>query len=263
MAATAVSYTYRYPFESTVDAQPAVPQVRLATSLDGTSDDLFFDGKLRRPAVVGQMLTVLCDTVRTRFYERLNPLLLDPVVTSGGGMLRFEGFSSCCGVYSRVDLRPEAFDVDLRGKGTTNVDFNERMRTALRRLSDRDDAALQVGGRGVALVKGSEKIIERKVKLPVRWIKGFCEVQAYQPRLTPRYELSPLEARDLFRSLPKANSRTGCFVAKTGRAYRMTPTPKPGAVRVEGADRVRVLEPLFASAKTVRIWPLLPRSGKT
>ena len=126
----------------------------------------------------------------------------------------------------RVDLRPDAFDVDLRGKGTTNVDFNERMRTALRRLTDRDDAAFQVGGRGVALVKGSEKIIERKVKLPVRWIKGFCEVQAYQPRLTPRYELTPLEARDLFRSLPKANSRIGCFVAKTGRAYRMTPTPK-------------------------------------
>ena len=254
MAATAVSYTYRYPFESTVDSRPAVPQVRMATSLDGTSDDLFFDGKLRRPAAVGQMLTVLCDTVRTRFYQPLSPLILDPVVTSGGGMLRFEGFSSCCGVYSRVDLRPEAFDVDLRGKGTTNVDFNDRMRTSLRRLSDRDDAAFQVGGRGVALVKGGEKIIERKVKLPVRWIKGFCEVQAYQPRLVPRYELTPLEARDLFRSLPKAKSRTGCFVAKTGRAYRMTPTAKPGAVRVEGADRVRVLEPLLASAKIVRIW---------
>jgi len=162
-------------------------------------------------------------------------------------MLRFEGFSTCCGVYSRVDLRPDAFDVDLRGKGTTNVDFNERMRTALRRLTNRDDAAFQIGGRGVALVKGSEKIIERKVKLPVRWIKGFCEVQAYQPRLTPRYELTPLEARDLFRALPKANSRIGCFVAKTGRAYRMTPTPKAGAVRVDGADRVRVLEPLLAS----------------
>ncbi len=129
MAGTAVSYTYRYPFESAVETAASSVHVRMATSLDGTSDDLFFDGKLRRPAVVGQMLTVLCDTVRTRFYQPLNPLALDPVVTSGGGMLRFEGFSSCCGVYSRVDLKPEAFDVDLRGKGTTNVDFNDRMRT--------------------------------------------------------------------------------------------------------------------------------------
>jgi hypothetical protein len=254
MAATAVSYTYRYPFESIVDVQSATPEVRMATSLDETSDDLFFDGRLRRPAVVGKMLTVLCDIVRTRFYQRLDPMVLDPVVTSGGGMLRFEGFSSCCGVYARVDLPPAAFDVDLRGKGTTNVDFNDPMRAALKRLSDRDDVSFQVGGEGVTLTKGEGKIIERKVKLPVRWIKGFCEVQAYQPRLVPQFELSPTETRELFRSLPKGSSRQGSFITKTGRAYRVTPQQKPGSVRIEGADRVRVLEPLIPSAKGVRIW---------
>ena len=88
MATTAVGYTYRYAFESVVDTQSPAPQLRLSTSLDETSDDLFFDGKLRRPAVAGRMLTVLCDTVRTRFYQPLDPLVLDPVVTSGGGMLR-------------------------------------------------------------------------------------------------------------------------------------------------------------------------------
>jgi len=254
MAETAVSYTYRYPFESVVDTRASMPEVRMATSLDETSDDLFFDGKLRRPAVVGKMLTVLSDIVRTRFYQPLDPLVLDPVVTSGGGMLRFEGFSSCCGVYARVDLPPAAFDVDLRGKGTTNVDFNDPMRVALRRLTDRDDAGFQVGGEGVTLSKGQAKIIERKVKLPVRWIKGFCEVQAYQPRLIPQFELSPSAARELFRSLPKGNSRRGSFVTKTGRAYRVTPRHKPGSVRIEGADRVRVLEPLLPTAKSVRIW---------
>ena len=255
MAATAVSYTYRYPFESEVDTQRPSPQVRMATSLDGTSDDLFFDGKLRRPAVVGQMLSVLCDTVRTRFYQPLDPIILDPVVTSGGGMLRFEGFSSCCGVYSRVDLRPEAFDVDLRGEGDDECRFQrgDAHRAAAAR-GPGFDAGLQVGDRGVALTKAGETIIERKVKLPVRWIKGFCEVQAYQPRLVPRFELMPHEARDMFRSLPKRNARHGAFVTKTGRAYRVTPTAKPGAVRIEGADRVRVLEPLLPSAKSVRIW---------
>ncbi len=254
MSATTIGYTYRYPFESAVEAQEAAPRVRLATSLDETSDDLFFDGKLRRPAVVGQMLTVLCDIVRTRFYQKLDPMVLDPIVTSGGGMLRFEGFSSCCGVYARVDLAPEAFDVDLRGKGTTNVDFNNPMRAALRRMSDRADASFQVGGRGVALTTGVEKIIERKVKLPVRWIKGFCEVQAYRPRLVPHFELAALEARDLFRSFPKSNSRQGWFIAKTGRTYRVTPNEKPGAVRFEGVDRVRVLEPLIASARSVQVF---------
>jgi hypothetical protein len=200
------------------------------------------------------MLTVLSDVVRTRFYQPLDPIVLDPVVTSGGGMLRFEGFSSCCGVYARVDLPPGAFDVDLRGKGTTNVDFNDPMRVALRRLTDRDDAGFQVGGRGVTLSQGEDKIIERKVKLPVRWIKGFCEVQAYQPRLIPHFEFSPAEARDLFKSLPRGNARQGFFVTKTGRAYRVTPRHKPGSVRIEGADRVRVLEPLLPAARSVRVW---------
>jgi hypothetical protein len=182
-------------------------------------------------------------------------MVLDPVVTSGGGMLRFEGFSSCCGVYARVDLAPEAFNTELRGKGTTNVDFNNPMRTALKRMRDRDDAALQVGGRGVALARGEETVIERKVKLPVRWIKGFCEVQAYQPRLVPQFELDRREAREFFRSLPPSSgSRRPAHLTKTGRAYRLAARPGRGSVRIEGTDRVRVLEPLIASAERVRVW---------
>ena len=213
MTATALSYSYRYPFESAVLEAGSTPAMRLATSLDGTSDDLFFDGSLRQPALVGKCLTVLSSIVRTRFYQPLAPMMLDPVVTSGGGMLRFEGFSSCCGVYARVDLAPEAFDTDLRGKGTTNVDFNDAMRTALRRLSNNDNAQLQVGGEGVTLRTDDDNVVERKVKLPVRWIKGFCEVQAYQPQMTPHFELTQNDARMLFRSFPKGQQ------CKTARSY--------------------------------------------
>lgn len=252
---TAVNYSYRYPFESALLDVRSSPAIRLATSFDESSDDLFFDGTLRQPAVVGNALSILSTIVRTRFYEKLNPLLLDPVVTSGGGMLRFEGFSSCCGVYARVDLRPDAFDVDLRGKGTTNVDFNEAMRISLRRLSDRDDAQLQVGGDGVTLRRDGDTVVERKVKLPVRWIKGFCEVQAYQPRMTPHFTLSATEARDLLRLMPKgANSKVACHLTRTGSALRLASRPLPGSVKLEGADRVRVLEPLISHAKSLTIW---------
>lgn len=183
--ATSIDYAYVYPFESAVLEPRGAPAIRLATSLDGASDDLFFDGKLRQPARVGRCLTVLVSIVRTRFYQPLAAALLDPVITSGGGVLRFEGFSSCCGVYARVDLGADAFDVELRGKGTTNVDMNAAMQSALLRLDDRDDAALQVGGDGVTLRSNDDTLVERKVQMPARWIKGFCEVQAYQPRGGP------------------------------------------------------------------------------
>ncbi len=43
-------------------------------------------------------------------------------------------------------------------------------------------------------------------------------------------------------------------MTKTGRAYRVTPHAKPGSVRIVGADRIRVLEPLLPSVKSLRIW---------
>jgi hypothetical protein len=90
---TAVSYAYRYPFESArLDVQ-AKPAIHIATSLDRPAYDLFFDGRLRYPGVVGNALSILSSIFRTRFYEKLSLLMLDPVVTSSGGMLRF-GFSA-------------------------------------------------------------------------------------------------------------------------------------------------------------------------
>ncbi|MCY2962212.1 MAG: hypothetical protein NT069_00925, partial [Planctomycetota bacterium] len=249
------NYTYRYPFESSLFDATSEPAMRWATSLDGTSDDLFFDGRLRRPALVGQCLSLLTEIVRTRFHQPANPRLLDPVVTSGGGLLRFEGFSSCCGVYARVDLNPDAFDVELRGKGTTNVDFNNTMRVALRRLDDRREARLQVGGTGITLTRDGDQIVERQVELPVRWIKGFCEVQAYQARLTPHFDLTPLEARDLLRTLPKGlTARQPVFLTRMGRALRFAACDQRGAVKIEGTDRLRILEPLVGSARAISVW---------
>ncbi|MCA9059398.1 MAG: SWIM zinc finger family protein [Planctomycetaceae bacterium] len=250
-----VNYTYRYPFESAVLESEDKPAIRLATSLDGTSDDTFFDGAVRHPATFGNLLSVLSTIVRTRFYERQNLTLLDPVVTSGGGMLRFEGFSGCCGVYSRVDLHPDAFDVELRGKGTTNVDFNDAMRTSLRRMRNQDDTRLQVGGEGLTLRRDGDTIVERRVRLPVRWIKGFCEVQAYQPRMTPHFELSAMEARDLFRGLPRGRNSQGTHhLTRTGRVLRLASRASAGSVRLEGAERVRVLEPLLPYLQKLVVW---------
>ena len=128
------------------------------------------------PRETAEMLLVLSEVVRTHFFLP-RPAMLDPVVTSNDSMLRFEGFSGCCGVYARVDIPAEAFHCDHLGRGTTNVDFNNPMRAALSRLRNHDDARLAVGADGVELSKAGDTIVEKKVKLPVRWIKGFSEVQ--------------------------------------------------------------------------------------
>jgi hypothetical protein len=254
MPSAAVDFTYRYPFASSLLRSDAGLGLCLATCGVKHDHPYFFDGRLREPRVVGDMLLVLSQVVRTHFFMP-RPRLLDPVVTSSQSMIRFEGFSGCCGVYARADLPAEAFDAEIKDHGTTNVDFNDPMRAALTRIRDDDKVRLSVGAGEVALKRGEESVIEKKVKLPVRWIKGFSEVQQYQPELSLKLEASASEGRRFLRSLPSGQGpKHSCYVVPVGRGLRLSSRSVQGSVPISGTNRVRVLEPLMRSARSLRVW---------
>src|SRR5687768_16499261 len=203
---------------------------------------------------MGEMLHTLSDVVRTHFFLPM-PEILDPVLTSNEELLRLEGFSGCCGVYARVDLPAAAFDGECRGRGTTNVDFNAPMRNALLRLRDNEDVHFAVGADEVALTKGNEKTVEKKVKLPLRWIKGFSEVQGYQPKLDLKMEVPAAEALRFVRTLPKASKpKMPSYALSAGRSLRLSQRPQPGAVPIHGTHRVKVIEPLLVRARSLKVW---------
>jgi hypothetical protein len=198
--------------------------------------------------------------VGARFFTPANSVakaiaLADPVVTSGGGLLRFEGFSSCCSTYVRADLLPESYDGDVVGKGTTNVDFNEPMRAALARV--RDDAGLEfaVGSQEFQLRAGGAEVIERKVDLPARWIRGMLEVQSYQAGMTRRIEAGAVEALRFFRTLPKAStSRTPLWIARGAGGLYSTTRRIDGGVRLTDSTRLKVLHQLLPMANTLTVY---------
>src|SRR5258705_4019686 len=68
---------------------------------------VFFDGWVGRPRLVAALLLSVGAVARARYFMPASARLLDPVLTSGDEMLRIEAFSSCCGVYARVDLHGE------------------------------------------------------------------------------------------------------------------------------------------------------------
>ena len=254
MGAAALDYTYRYPFASSVGEFEKGFGLKLSTCGAHQEHEHFFSGRLRSPRCIGDMLLVLSNVVKTHFFLP-RPVILDPVVTSNENMLRFEGFSGCCGVYVRTDLLPEAFESDFQGRGTTNVDFNNPMRAALTRLRDQEDVQLAVGQDEVTLSRSDEKVIEKKVKLPIRWIKGFSEVQAYMPKLELKYEISPSEARSFIRALPRGGSpKQPTFITQVGKSLRLSFREKTKSIRLKGLDRIRVLEPLLPMTKGIRIW---------
>jgi hypothetical protein len=254
----AMPHTYRYAFPSRVTDETH-GAMRLATSGGTAEFPFFFQGALTQPRLTAQLLRTLSKVVAARFH--VPPAMLarilresDPVVTSGGGLLRFEGFSACGSAYARVDLNPDAYDGVVVGHGTTNVDFNAPFRAALAQIRDQERVGFAVGTDEVALLRGADQVVERKVALPLRWLKGFVEVQAYQAGMTSRFELDKIETLRFLRSLPRTTmAKTMFFVTRAGRGVRLSQRSGADAVRVAGIDRLRLLEELapFADGLTV------------
>lgn len=250
----ALDYTYQYPFSSDVVSLDRGLGLRLATCGAHQEHPYFFEGRMLYPRTIGDMLIVLSNVVQANFVIPRS-LLLDPVVTSSEDMLRFEGFSGCCGVYARADLPERSFEGDMMGRGTTNVDFNNPMRAALMRLRDQDDARLSVGAEKVELTRNESSVVEKKVQLPIRWIKGFSEVQAYQPFLELKVEVDGTRARQFFRTLSRASTaKRPSFITQFGKTLKISPRETSGAVRVLGINRLMLIEPLLSTAGKLRIW---------
>ncbi len=220
----------------------------------------FFSGTLVRPRHVAELLRLLMTVVQARYHipaAMLNRILAeaDPIVTSSDERLRFEGLSSCCGVYCRVDLFPDAVRDGQFGQGTTNVDFNPPMLAALAKVRESDTIEFVVEREGFELRKATESVVEKKVKLPVRWIRGLTEVQACQSRMTLFHEASGPDIWRFLRSFPRM--KTGhreMWIVASGRSLRLSQRATKEGLRVCGLERLRVLEACAATARSVQLF---------
>jgi len=267
--ATGLDYTYRYLAASTLSQGPSEASLSLSLATSGGAGEhpYFFQGSLRYPRLTALCLKTLSRVVAARYHvpaAMLERILResDPVVTCGGERLRFEGFSGCCGVYARVDLNPDAYQGVLVLQGTTNVDFNSAMLGALGQIRDGECVSLAVGTDEVALLRGTEQVVERKVTLPVRWVRGFAEVQAYLARMERVFTIKRIEAIRFWRSLPASpGNQTPYYVVAAGAGLRLSNQPTGRSIKVLGLVRLRVAESLALACDSVRVYT--DASGET
>lgn len=252
----ALAHTYRYAGASALQDGPH-PRLTLATGHAG-QHPLFFDGRVLAPQRTAQALTALHRVVAARYFVPANTLartiaLADPVVTSGGGWLRFEGFSGCCSTYARVDLMPGSCSGEVLGHGTTHVDFNAPMRAALARVRDAAGLELAVGREALRLRSGDDDVTERRVVLPQRWLRGFVEVQSWLAAMTPRLRCSGADLLRWLRAAPRVSTHhTALWLQRGARGLFASSLPADEAVRVSELQRLRVLEALLPAATEVQ-----------
>lgn len=252
--------TYNYSRSSSLIKKDALEELFLAQYSEiqkKTDVPCFFWGNVGQPFILARCLITLSNIVKSSFS--LSPfqmaLLKDPIVTAGNERLRFEGFSHCAGVYARVDVLPDGLDGEFLEHGTTNVDFNQPMITALGSIRPNEKIMLSVGEKEVGLYKEEKKVVERKVPLPVKWIKGLGTVQIYLSESEKQHTFNKIQTQQLFRGMPKGVVKADYYLIVRGNKPMFSPVKSIDAVCIGGLHRLRLLEPLLPYIDSMQVFP--------
>jgi hypothetical protein len=213
----------------------------------------FFSGFLAEAEPAAAALLGVANVAQARYWRPNLAALRDPVVTCNGDRLRFEAFSGCCGVYARLDVLDEGMDGTALDRGTTNVDVNNDLRLALARVRGGDPLKLEVGPEGLEATTFDGTVVERKVPLPARWLRGFAEVQAVTSGYDLRAELGAADAARFLRGLP-SSPPGGHWLVPAGRTLRLAASAGPGALCVAGPQRLKELLPLLRFGGKLRAY---------
>ena len=164
--------SYQYAAPSALQRSADQDELFLAkySEIEKKETPCFFWGKLTQPYMTARCLIALSNVVQSSF--NLTPsqlsMLKDPIVTAGNDRLRFEGFSNCAGVYARVDVLPDGHDGEFLENGTTNVDFNPGMISALGGIGRQENVVMSVADGWVSQ----------------RLSKGCCRIRMFTSLLT-------------------------------------------------------------------------------
>jgi hypothetical protein len=250
--------TYRYANPSVLAKTVQGDQLLLSHFSEVKKDQqpCFFYGSLTDPYITARCLITVSNIVQSNFNLSSFQLavLKDPIVTAGNQKMRFEAFSHCAGVYGRVDVLEEGLDGEFLSPGTTNVDFNQPMISSLSRVNKSEKVLLSVRSKEVTVVAESRKVVERKVPLPVKWIKGLTSVQIFLARTEKHFSLTRVQALQLFQSIPAGKSKADYFLVMRGGRPIFSPVEAQSGLCVGGLQRLKLLEPLIPHITELRVF---------
>ncbi len=256
---SAIEQTLNYKQHSTLTESEGQNKLQLCSTNTDNENAAFFSGDLKSPMKAARCLRAISLLVGARYFTP--PAMLarilresDPVVTVSRKMLRFEGFSACCSTYGRLDILPNGFEASKIIPGTTNVDFQAEMRGVLAKVRNDSSMSMSVRSDEFELVHDDAKVIEKKVKLPLRWIKGLSEVQSSQNSMTLAFKISRNEALRFFRQLPKGSTKHPAWIVPASKGIRLSHREVARCVRIKGCERLAVLAELVQYSQELSIF---------
>lgn len=181
--------------------------------------------------------------------------LLDPVVTVHPDALIFEVFSKDEGSYAQLSIGWDAVAREGESRyGTTHIDFSDALFAGIQRMRSYRETRLEIGPDAVKVATtGAAEVIEKQIKVPDAWLRGFLQVQSAGTLTRARCGLAPIDLYNALRHL-----RLHADNKKKGRAIRLELVPgeaprlvlEPWELVIEGTAG-----PYRGSrAEVIRIW---------
>lgn len=149
-------------------------------------------------------------------------LILDPIISVHPDGLLFEVFSKDEGSYGNLLLDWSLFE--SKGKpqyGTTNIDFSENLYEAIQKMRSYHEAKISLKTEQVSVEpKKDEAVIEKKIQVPLSWIRGFLQVQSAATLVKEQVTMDAIDLYNVLRQL-----RFNKDKKKGGRAIRIELVP--------------------------------------
>jgi hypothetical protein len=158
-------------------------------------------------------------------------------------------------VYARFDLLAGGLGGNRASFGTTNVDINQPLRTALATVTRTEALHVSVGREELRASTPEQTHVERTVALPDRWVRGFAEVPLIQRSMSPVGELVGPQVGRLLAALPRvAPPGPTLYLLPHRPRWLVSQRPVPGAASLPGASRLRAAERVLRLATGLAVF---------
>lgn len=206
--------------------------------------------------------------------DRAAWVVLDPVITVSPDQVFFEAFSLDESSYGRLAVHQELFsDVKDFEYGTTNIDFSDALYDELRRMRSYRPTEFQIDPSGFEVATTGRAIYkEKKIDVPVSWIRGFLQVQSAMSLPTYSFDVRPIDLYNLClflrRHRERKSPRSLKYLLRPGQPVRVVIEPwneemvfhesvytgdEVVEIRTWGRRRLFLLERLLPLAKKITI----------
>lgn len=182
-------------------------------------------------------------------------LILDPVISVHPDKLFLEVFSKDEGTYANLSVSMDAFDV--QGKtvcGTTNIDFSPSLFEAIEQFRSYRESRLTIGHQAVEVAtEGQETALEKKIRVPDSWLRGFLQVQSSAMLPMSKFSLDPMDLYNVLRQLRMNKDQKG---KRRGLRIELVPGEPPRIVMEPWEKVIHCGGEVYQGKqpKVVRVW---------